>query len=133
MRATALVLASLLLTSFAYGKDLKAYQDATLLEMDSVACGSQAKNLETTQNLDLPCQEYALQTDQVVYRVRPKDGRNAVLLPIGENVKFRLNKTKILLRVGGLDSKEYEFAVISVKPRGDNSADATAGRVNHLQ
>lgn len=128
---TSLVLSSLLLVASAYGKDLKAYQDATLLQMDSVQCGTETKNAKKSH--DLLCQEYVVQTDQVVYRVRPKEDKHAVLLPVGENAKFRLEKVKMLLRVDSLDSKEREFVVVSVKPRGDNSADATPTRVNHLQ
>jgi hypothetical protein len=74
-----------------------------------------------------------LQTDQVVYHVRPKDDKHPVLLPVGENAQFRLDKDKMLMRVEQFDSKEREFVVVSVAPRGDNAADATAARPNHLQ
>ena len=50
-----------------------------------------------------------------------------------ESAQFRLQKVKMLMRVESLDSKEREFVVVSVKPRGENSADASPARVNHLQ
>jgi hypothetical protein len=69
----------------------------------------------------------------VVYRIRPKDDKHPVLLPVGASAQFRLDKDKMLVRVEQLDSKEREFVIVSVKPLGDNSADATPARVNHLQ
>jgi hypothetical protein len=131
MRGKWFLLASLLLAASAYGKELKAYQDATLLQMDSVQCGKDEKNANKTR--DILCQEYELQTDQVAYRIRPKDNKHPVLLPVGESAKFRLQKGNMLLCVESLDSKERQFFVLSVKPRGENSADATPARVNHLQ
>jgi hypothetical protein len=54
-------------------------------------------------------------------------------LPVGASAQFRLDTDKMLVRVEQLDSKEREFVIVSVKPLGDNSADATPARVNHLQ
>ena len=134
MHCKSLMLASsllLLLAGAAYGKDLKAYQDGTLLQIDSAQCGTEEKNNRRTHAV--LCQEYVVQTEQVAYRIRPKDDKHAVLLPVGESAKFRLEKVKLLLKVEAFDSKEREFIVVSVKPRGENSADATPSRVNHLQ
>jgi hypothetical protein len=69
----------------------------------------------------------------VIYRIRPKDDKHAVLLPIGQSAQFRLEKNKMLLRIEGTDSKEREYLVLSIKPRGDSTADARPARVNHLQ
>jgi hypothetical protein len=44
-----------------------------------------------------------------------------------------LNKNKFLLRVEDLDTKEREFIVVSMTPRGDSAADANPVRLNHLQ
>ena len=40
-----------------------------------------------------------MQADKVIYRVRPKDDKHPVLLPIGEKAQFRLEKDKMLLRM----------------------------------
>ena len=132
MRCKSLVLASLLLAATAYAKELKAYQDGKLLQMDSVQCGTD-DNAEKGKTHDLLCQEYLVQTDEVIYRIRPKDDKHAVLLPIGQSAQFRLEKNKMLLRIEGTDSKEREYLVLSIKPRGDSTADARPARVNHLQ
>ncbi|HXO31942.1 MAG TPA: hypothetical protein VN901_06325 [Candidatus Acidoferrales bacterium] len=135
MGSKSLVLASLLLAATAYAKELKAYQDGKLLQMDSVQCGMD-DNAKKGKTHDLLCQEYLVQTDQVIYRIRPKDDKHAVLLPIGQSAQFRLEKkekNKMMLRIEGIDSKEREYFVVSIKPRGDSSADARPVRLNHLQ
>lgn len=132
MGSKSLVLASLLLAATAYAKELKAYQDGKLLQMDSVQCAMD-DNAKKGKTHDLLCQEYLVQTDQVIYRIRPKDDKHAVLLPIGQSAQFRLEKNKMLLRIEGIDSKEREYFVLSIKPRGDSSADARPARLNHLQ
>jgi len=133
MQYKSLMLASLLLAATAYAKEPKAYQDGKLLQMDSVQCGMDQKDAKKGKTHDLLCQEYVVQTDQVVYRIRPRDDKHAVLLPVGQNAQFRLEKNKMLLRVEGLDGKEREYVVVSIKPRGDSTADASPARLNHLQ
>jgi hypothetical protein len=133
MHCKSILFASLLLAATAYAKEPKAYQDGKLLQMESVQCGSN-ENAKKGKTQDLLCQEYVVQTDQVVYRVRPKDEKHPVLLPIGQNAQFRLEKNMMLLGVEGSDGKEREYLVVSVKPRGDSTAaDATPARLNHLQ
>jgi len=122
-----------LLAATAYAKELKAYQDGKLLQMDSVQCGTDTKDAKKGKTHELLCQEYVVQTEQVLYRVRPKDDKHSTLLPIGQNAQFRLEKNRMLLRVEGADSKEREYMIMSIKPRGDNSADASPAHLNHLQ
>ncbi len=131
MRYRLLVLLSIFVASIAYAKEPKAYQDGKLVQMDSVACGAEEKNVAPDH--DTLCQEYVVEAEQVVYSVRPKDARHASLLPIGENAKFRLQKNMMLLQVPAADGKERAFVVLSVKPRGDSTANASPARVNHLQ
>jgi len=132
MRCKSLVLASLLLAATAYAKEPKAYQDGKLLQMDSVQCGMD-ENAKKGKTHEVLCQEYVVQTEQVLYRIRPKDDKHSVLLPIGQAAQFRLEKTRMLLRVEGLDGKEREFVIVSIKPRGESTADANPVRLNHLQ
>ena len=63
------------------------------------------------------CQEYVLQTDAVVYRLRPRDDKHPVLLPIGGHAQFRLDKDKMVLRVEDLDNKDRDYVVVSMAPR----------------
>jgi len=145
MRPKSLLLALILLAATAYGREPKVYQTGQLLQMDSVQCGVDEKDAKSLtgemlgtdsghkKTHELLCQEYLLQTDRVIYRIRPRDEKHPALLPIGDHAQFRLEKDKMLLRVEDLDSKEREFIVVSMTPRGDKTADASPSRLNHLQ
>jgi hypothetical protein len=145
MRYKLLVLAAILLAATAYAKEPKAYQSGKLLQMDSVKCGVDEKDAKSfagemigtdsghKKTQELLCQEYVLQTDMMIYRIRPRDAKHPVLLPVGERAQFRLAKDKMMLRVEDLDSKEREYGVVSMTPRGDSTADASPARLNHLQ
>jgi hypothetical protein len=67
----------------------------------------------------LLCPEYLLQTDTLIYRVRPRDEKHPVLLPVGEKAQFRIHKDRMLLRVEDADGKEREYSVVSMTPRQD--------------
>ena len=134
------------LASAAYAKDPKAYQSGKLLQMDSVQRGVAEKDAKSfagemlgtdsgsKKTQELLGQEYVLESERVIYRIRPRDEKHPVLLPVGEQAQFRLQKDKMLLRVEDLDGKEREYIVVSMTPRSDsNTADATPVRLNHLQ
>jgi hypothetical protein len=136
----------LLLASVAYAKEPKTYQRGKLLQMDSVDCGMIEKDSQSVagemlgadsaskNTHQLLCHEYVLQTDKVIYRIRPRDEKHPVLLPVGEKVKFRMQKDKMLVRSEDVDSKERAYLVVSVTPRSDSStAEASTPRLNHLQ
>jgi len=130
----------------AYAKEPKAYETGKLLQMDSVPCGTAVKDSTSfagevlgTDSVskkahEVLCQEYVMQSERVIYRIRPRDEKHPVLLPVGERAQFRLQKDKMLLRVEDLGSKEREYIVVSMTPRSDGStADATPLHLNHLQ
>jgi hypothetical protein len=104
--------------------------------MESVACGvdensgkSLAGELIGTDSAhkkthELLCQEYVLESDKVIYRIRPKDEKHPVLLPVGEKAQFRMEKDKMILRVEDLDDKDRAYTVVSMTPREDSSEKA---------
>jgi hypothetical protein len=116
------------------------YQKGTLLRMDSSTCGTQEKGSKTVageilgtdgehkQTQQLLCQEYVLQSDHVVYRIRPKDDKHPALLPIGESAQFRINKDKLILRVPESDGKEREYIVVSMTPRDKDASERSASK-----
>ena len=115
-------------------KDGPAYEKGVLIQMDSSSCGYAERDGKTIageifgtdgqhKNTKVVlCQEYVLQTDRVTYRIRPKDDKHPVLLPVGENAQFRIHKDKLLLRVPEADGKEREYFVLSMTPRSDATA-----------
>lgn len=116
------------------------YQKGTLLRMDSSSCGTEEKGSKTVageilgtdgqhkQTQQLLCQEYILQADHVIYRIRPKDDKHPALLPIGEMAQFRLSKDKLILRVPELNDKEREYLVVSMTPREKDAPAQTAAK-----
>jgi hypothetical protein len=146
MRSKLTLLAILAVASAASAKDPKTYQTGKLMQMDSVSCGMAEKDAKSfagevlgtdsgsKKTQEVLCQEYVLQAERVIYRIRPRDEKHPVLLPVGDQAQFRLQKDKMLLRVEDLDSKEREYIVVSMTPRSDSTAaDATPVHMNHLQ
>lgn len=122
----------LLLAGVCSAKEHNDYQKGTLLRMDSAPCGMQEKggksvagellgtDSQSKKTKEVLCQEYILQAEKVVYRIRPNDDKHPVLLPIGETAQFRLHKDKLILKVAeGGDDKEREYIVVSMTPRED--------------
>jgi hypothetical protein len=125
------VVGCLLLAGVCSAKDHEDYQKGTLLRMDSAPCGMQEKggksvtgellgtDAQSKKTQEVLCQEYVLQGEKVVYRIRPKDDKHPALLPIGETAQFRLHKDKLILKVAEGDDKEREYIVVSMSPRED--------------
>jgi hypothetical protein len=111
----------------AHAKD-HFYQKGRIQQMESVSCGYAENSSKTImgeivgtdgahkKTKEMLCQEYVLKADRVMYRIRPRDEKHPVLLPVGEDAEFRINKDKLILRVNELDSKERDYIVVSMTP-----------------
>src|SRR5215471_16151677 len=127
----------LLLAGVCSAKDRDDYQKGTLLKMESSPCGMQEKggksitgeligtDSQSKKTKEVLCQEYVLQAEKVIYRIRPNDDKHPALLPIGETAQFRLHKDKLILKVAEGDGKEREYIVVSMTPR-EESREATS-------
>ena len=97
-----------------------------LLRMESVPCGAVEASAFSKAVLGAPapvpvqddrlCQEYVLRSEGLYYRIRSRDRKHPVLLPIGEQAQFRLHRDRMLLQVEDFDSKSYEFTVLAIVP-----------------
>jgi hypothetical protein len=128
------LLAVMLLAAVAFAKEPKHYQSGKLLKMESVKCGTDEKNGKSVagemlgtdsahmKTHELLCQQYVLETETVIYTIRPKDEKHPALLPIGEKAQFRMDKDKIVLRVEDADDKEREYDVVSMVPNDSSAA-----------
>ncbi len=141
MRSRFVFVAVVTFVASAYARDPKSYQTGTLLRMDAVHCGTSEKDAKSfagellgtdsgnKKSQEVLCQEYVLQTDTVVYRLRPRDDKHPPLLPIGGHAQFRLDKDKMVLRVEDLDNKDRDYVVVSMAPRNtDAPAAATVAQ-----
>src|ERR1700756_5477429 len=117
-----------LLSRAAMDKDGPSYQSGMLKEMTSVECGFEQKSArglmgelvgtddshsKTRKTL---CQEYVLETNGVVYRIRPREEKHPALLPVGQKALFRMTKDFMVLKVPEGDGKEREYSVVSMGP-----------------
>jgi len=133
------------LTAAAFAKEPHHYHSGKLLQMASVPCGMAEKDAKTLtgellgtdsshkKTEEVLCQEYVLESDTVTYRIRPRDDKHPVLLPVGQQAQFFLSKDKMILRVEDLDNKDREYSVVSMMPRETNTADASQPTRPRLQ
>ena len=114
--------------AFAFAKDEPVFhQTGMISNMDAVPCGVDENSGKSfagemlgtdgahKKSREMLCQEYVLKTDKVMYRIRPRDEKHPVLLPVGERAEFRIKKDKLLLAVPELDGKEREYSVTSMQ------------------
>src|SRR3981189_2956392 len=130
---TKTLMIAVLSVSVAQAKEPKVHQSGTLLQMDSAERGVDENsgksfvgevvgtNSAPKKTHALLCQEYLLQSDSVIYRIRPVDEKHPVLLPVGQTAQFRIRKDKMLLQVEDADEKERQYSVVSMTPRGERN------------
>ena len=106
MRSKMTLCVVLCLAATTFGKEPRPHQTGKILQMDSVNCGMSEKDAKSfagevlgtdsghKKTQEVLCQEYLLQTERVIFRIRPKDDKHPELLPIGEQAQFRLQKDK---------------------------------------
>jgi len=128
MKSAFAVCMILMFGSLAFAKNEPVFhQTGTISNMDAVPCGVDENSGKSfageilgtdgahKKSREMLCQEYVLKTDTVMYRIRPRDDKHPVLLPVGEHAQFRIKKDKLLLSVPELDGKEREYSVTSMQ------------------
>ena len=128
-RKLPLILMSALLLAvpcFAGGK--KHRERAMIEKMEAVPCGAKERGLTglgsiwasagiTHVNSDEKlCPQYLLRADDMEYEVRPKDLKHPVVLPVGQEVVFKIKKDCLLLKVPDGDQKMRAYQVVAMKP-----------------
>ncbi len=85
-----ILITAILFASLAQAKEPKVHQSGTLLQMDSAECGVDENSGKSVmgeivgtdsahkKTHALLCQEYLLQSDTVIYRIRPRDEKHPV-------------------------------------------------------
>ena len=109
-----------------------------LLRMESVHCGPDdgggVSKAISGAALPVPgqeerlCPEYILQSEGLYYRIRPRDHKHPVLLPIGEPAQFHFQKDRLLLQIEDFDKATYEFTVLAIIP--ENHSESSWPRTN---
>jgi hypothetical protein len=108
------------------------YQQGVLVRIDVSSCGSEKPASKTVTGVEvggrqkhsLLCQEYILQSDHMTFRIRQKDEKHPIMLPIGEVAQFRIEKQRLMVRVPEVSDKEHAYLVLSFSPRQDTTSAA---------
>jgi hypothetical protein len=113
-------------TALLNAKNASRNRTGILLRMESVPCGIVEPGIFSKAMLGAPvpapvqddrlCQEYVLRSEGLYYRIRSRDRKHAVLLPIVEQAQFHLHRDRLLLQVEDPESKSYEFSVLAIVP-----------------
>ena len=122
------LLVVVLFTAVLYAKNASRSRLGVLLRMESVPCGAAEASAfskvmlgaptpgQTPMQDDRLCQEYVLRSEGLYYRIRSRDRKHPVLLPVGEQAQFHLHRDRMLLQVEDFDSKAFEFTVLAIVP-----------------
>lgn len=118
------------------GKKKNQPDRAMLEKMEAVPCGAKQKGLTglgsfwasvgiTHVNSDEKlCPQYLLRTDKMDYRIRPMDLKHPVVLPVGQEVVFKIKKDRMMVQDPEGDRKMRDYEVVSMEPA--NPADSNA-------
>ncbi|MGH9327231.1 MAG: FAD-binding oxidoreductase [Terriglobia bacterium] len=100
--------------------ELKAatYIEGNVASMHSVPCGRQAKSHKRVERM--LCEQYVIRTDTMAYRIRQEMPKKVNILPVGQEVYFRVKKNRMVIRgytVNGKKIKNQEYVVVSERQR----------------
>lgn len=61
---------------------------------------------------------FKAQTDwrRIGYHIRPKDGKHPVVLPLGQEVEFKIKNDKMFLKAPDGDRKTRAYQVVAMEP-----------------
>lgn len=142
MKTEALLIATLVLAFAApAGAGKKKPSERGLIEkMEAVPCGAKEKGItglgsvfasagiEHVNSDEKLCPQYLLRSDEMEYHIRPMDKKHPVILPVGQEGEFRIDKDKLYLTVSEGDRKTRPYQVVAMKPTGGEPDKATTSK-----
>ena len=114
-------------------------------KMEAVPCGAKQKGItglgsvfasagvEHLNSDEKLCPQYLLLSDEMEYHIRPMDKKHPVILPVGQEGEFRIDKDRLYLRASAGDRKTRPYQVVAMKPTGGDKDKATAKPVTPSQ
>lgn len=99
------------------GKKKKQADRGTLEKMEAVPCDAKQRGLTglgsiwasagiTHVNSDEKlCQQYLLRTDDMEYHIRPTDAKHPAVLPVGQEVEYKIKNDRMFVKVLDGDKK----------------------------
>jgi hypothetical protein len=147
MKTEALLIATLVLAvAVPAGAGKKKHPARGMIEkMEAVPCGAKEKGItglgsvfasagiEHVNSDEKLCPQYLLRTDEMDYHIRPLDKKHPVILPVGQEGEFRIDKDRLYLRVPDGDRKTRSYQVVAMKPTGGDQDKTTTKPVTPSQ
>jgi hypothetical protein len=75
------------------------------------------------------CPQYLLRTDEMEYHIRPTDLKHAVLLPVGQEIEFKIKKNRMFVKALDGDRKARSYSIVAMKP-ANPEGEAQSSSVN---
>jgi hypothetical protein len=113
----------------------KKHDERGMLEkMEAVPCGAKEKGLSglggiwasvgvtDVHNDEKLCPQYLLRTDEMDYHIRPTNTKHPVVLPVGEEVEFKIKNDKMFLKTPDGDRKTRTYEVVAMTPAKPENA-----------
>src|SRR5579863_5715166 len=139
MKSKALLVAVIVLTIAApAGAKKKRAERGMIEKMEAVPCGAKQKGMtglgsvwasvgiEHVNSDEKLCPQYLLRSDEMEYHIRPMDKKHPVVLPVGQEGEFRIDKDRLYLKVSDGDRKIRSYQVVAMKPTGSDQDKTTA-------
>jgi hypothetical protein len=142
MKIEALLIATLVLVlAMPAGAGKKKQSERGMIEkMEAVPCGAKEKGItglgsvfasagiEHVNSDEKLCPQYLLRSDEMEYHIRPMDKKHPVILPVGQEGEFRIDKDRLYLTVSEGNRKTRPYQVVAMKPTGGDQDKATTAK-----
>ena len=120
-------------------KKKKAQDRAMLEKMDAVPCGASQKGVTGLGSIwasvgithinsnEKLCPRYLLRSDEMEYEIQPTEKKHPAVLPVGQEVVFKIKKDHMSVKCPEGDKKTRTYEIVAMKPtEPERSASDTA-------
>jgi hypothetical protein len=117
MKRVALLLLMISVATCVAELNAATYFEGRVRSMSSVPCGQTKIH---KGRAEVTCEEYTVLTDGMRYRIRQETPKKVNLLPVGQEIYFRIKKNRMLIKGYTLNGKKInnqEYIVLSETPR----------------
>ncbi len=109
-------------------KKRKEPDRAMLEKMDAVPCGAKQKGVTGLGSIwasvgithmssdEKLCPRYLLRTDEMEYEIQPTDKKHPAVLPVGQEVVFKIKNDHMTVKCPDGDKKPRDYEVVAMKP-----------------
>jgi len=109
-------------------KRKKSPDRAMLEKMDAVPCGASQKGVTGLGSIwasvgithinsnEKLCPRYLLRSDEMEYEIQPTEKKHPAVLPVGQEVVFKIKKDHMFVKCPEGDKKTRTYEIVAMKP-----------------